>query len=91
MAISYASTLTAQSNAAGTLTFTPAMGEGTDDCYSGLLFSFQPISGYDEQMTKGSAPHSPSWRPCCSKFWAIFMVTSSWAPLMFSAWTGHLL
>ena len=59
VAISYASTLTAQSNAAGTLTFTPAMGEGTDDCYSGLLFSFQPISGYDEQMTKGLGTAQP--------------------------------
>ena len=41
----------AQSN---TLSFDAVMKDGTDDLYSNILITFQPISGYDTYMEKGA-------------------------------------
>lgn len=61
VSVSYASTLTAQPDPdlAGTLHFTPVLGDGTDDFASSILLAFHPISGYDEKMTQGLGTAQP--------------------------------
>lgn len=44
---------------ANTLGFDAVMKDGTDDLYSNILITFQPISGYDSYMEKGAGTAEP--------------------------------
>ena len=46
-------------NVQNALSFNAVMEDGTDDYYSNIMIAFQPISGYDSYMEKGTASAKP--------------------------------
>ena len=46
-------------NVSNSLSFNAVMEDGTDDYYSNIQISFQPISGFDPYMEKGAASAKP--------------------------------